>query len=207
MCHSVWTLPFAAAPLPWNNNRGLPQGMSTSVLLSELAVAPFLWRFSRVLEGISVFACVDDLNLVACSREEAIRACQLLREFEQDFSLRLSSTKTKVWTSDPRQADRFAQDTGFQTTDTLDALGGQWPLRKGSKPTCPKESDRLCKCVARLERARALQINPARLVHIISVGCLSLLDYINLPDHKPYVKVRTLVKERFWGYHRQLLRL
>ena len=36
----VWSLPFGAAPIPCPAARGLPQGMSTSVLLSELATSP-----------------------------------------------------------------------------------------------------------------------------------------------------------------------
>ena len=198
MCATgVWALPHKAAPLPWNNTRGLPQGMSTSVLFSELAIAPFLWRLSRVLEGISTVAYVDDINLVGNTKEEATRACQLLREFESDFSLRLSATKTKVWVSKPLLEESFAREVGFQSTNTLDALGGQWPLRTGVSPEFPKEAERLRTCVARLERARALQINPARLAHIVSAGCLSLVDYLNLPDHRPYLKVRALVKNVF----------
>ena len=36
----LWSLPHGAASVPYSNTRGLLQGMSTSVLLSELAISP-----------------------------------------------------------------------------------------------------------------------------------------------------------------------
>ena len=76
----------------------VPQGMSTSVLLSELAISP-LWRIARILPQVSILASVDDLNLVAGSREEFIGVIRLLWDFERDFMLELSIAKTKVWAS------------------------------------------------------------------------------------------------------------
>ena len=34
-----------------------------------------------------------------------------------------------------------------------------------------------------------------KLAQVINVGCLSLIDYVNLPDAKPYQRLRTAVKE------------
>ena len=193
----LWSLPLAAAPLPYCNNRGLPQGMSTSVLLSELAISPLLWRVARILPQVSVLAYVDDLNMIACSREELLRVIGLLWDFERDFKLELAIAKTKVWVTDRAQEDELRRNTGFETTSNLNALGGQWPIRQGTNPEYPKEVGRLDQCRARLERAKVLSINPARLAHIVSAGCLSLLDFVNHPDPRPYQRLRTLVKEAF----------
>ena len=77
----------------------------------------------------------------------------------------------------------------------LEALGAQWPLNRKSKPDYAKEMKRLDECHARLNRARLLPMSLARLAQVISVGCLSLLDYVNLPDVKPYTKLRAMVKD------------
>ena len=44
-------------------------------------------------------------------------------------------------------------------------------------------------CTKRLERARYLPIKPEKLVAVVSVGCLSLLDYVNTPSHLHYKQV------------------
>ena len=49
----------------------------------------------------------------------------------------------------------------------------------------------------RLNRARTLPLSPPKLALIVSTGCLSLLDFLNLPEPKPYLKLRSLVKDVF----------
>ena len=176
----VWRLPYNAAPVPFRSGRGLPQGMSTSVLLAELSVSPLLWRVSRGLPGVSIWAYVDDLNMIACQREELDRVVGYLREFEDDFSLSLSVAKTKVWSSEANLNDTLALQTGFGATDVLEALGAQWPVNRKAKPDFPKELKRLDECQARLRRVRVLPMSLGRVAQVISVGCLSLLDYVNL---------------------------
>ena len=109
----VWRLPHNAAPMPFRSGRGLPQGMSTSVLLAELAISPLVWRVSRGLPDVSIWAYVDDLNMITCQRDKLDRIVRYLREFEGDFSLSLSLAKTKVWTSDPSLNEAIALQTGF----------------------------------------------------------------------------------------------
>ena len=40
-----------------------------------------------------------------------------------------------------------------------------------------------------------MPVSLPRLAQFISMGCLSLLDFLNLPDHKPYSSLRTLIKQ------------
>ena len=49
----------------------------------------------------------------------------------------------------------------------------------------------------RLERARYLPIKPEKLVAIVSVGCLSLLDFINSSSHLHYKQASGAVKACF----------
>ena len=61
----------------------------------------------------------------------------------------------------------------------------------------PGEMKRLQECLRHLARARFLPLKPERLAPIISTGCLSLLDFVNLPTHLPYKPVASLVKACF----------
>ena len=194
----VWRLPFNAAPWPFCSTRGLPQGMAVSVLLEELEVSPLLWRVGRGVPGVTVVAYVDDLNLLAPTRSDLIRVTELLHEFKDDFSLSLSVAKTRVWASHSTRAHDLQRDTGFQATNVLDALGGQWQVSRGPQPTHDREVRRLDQCIMRLQRAKALPLPIPRLAQVISVGCLSLLDYLNLPDVKPY-ESQDYCQRSLWG--------
>ena len=175
MCSKgCWRLPYNALPCMFQNNRGLPPGMATSVLLSELHIAPLLWRISACWPLVSVFAYVD--------------------QFEEDFSLSLSVAKTKVLCTNVRHGEAFARESGLEVTHVLGALGAQWRVNTRGVPQHPKETQRLKECILRLQRARVVPLRLPRLALIISTGCLELLDFVNLPDPKPYGEVRTLVK-------------
>ena len=183
MCSvGVWRLPYNAVPMPFRNTRGLPQGMATSVLLSELAIAPLLWRVGSCWPMVSIYAYVDDLNFASASRDQLLVTVRFLRQFEEDFALSLSEAKMRVWSSNPREKHVIEAATGFQHTNVLDALGGQWALNRSASPTHPREKERLLECRRRLARARTLPSPLPKLAHFPSVGCLSLLDYVNLPE-------------------------
>ena len=191
----VWRLPFGAASWLFSSARGLPQGMSTSVLLAELAISPLSWRIHRVVPETAAIAYVDDLNLVAFQRHEMDMLVRLLRDFENDFDLQLSEAKTRVWASEGGRGIELQGAFGFQAANSLDALGAQWKVHRGSHPTYPKVHKRLDECIRRLSRTKALPLPIPRLAQIVSVGCLSLVEYLNLPEPQPYLKLRTLEKE------------
>ena len=65
----------------------------------------------------------------------------------------------------------------------------------GPKPKYDREHVRLGECVKRLARARTLPLPAPKLALTLSAGCLSLVDFLNLPDPKPYMRLRPLVKE------------
>ena len=193
----IWKLPFSAAPKPFGTPRGLPQGMASSVLLAELAIAPVLWRLTRAVQGLTVCAYVDDLNLVVDQRPNLSRTVQILREFEDHFSLSLSEAKTHVWASEESTHAGLQQETGFRVEKSVNALGAEWPTNRAAKLTSKKELARLEECSARLLRAKALPMPAPKLALIVSTGCLSLLDFVNLADPKPYLKLRSAVKDVF----------
>ena len=190
----IWRLPYNALALEFSNSRGLPQGMASSVLLSELAICPLLWRISRGMPHVEVMAYVDDLNFAATSKGDMMRTIELLREFEADFRLSMSQAKTHVWASEKRHARDLEQQSGFQATSVIQALGAEWPVAPGAKPLYEKEHARLDECIRRLQRARCLPVPLTKMAHFISVGCLSLLDFLNLPNPRPYLALRGWVK-------------
>ena len=131
-------------PKIFRNTRGLPQGMATSVLLSELAIAPLLWRVGTCWPMVTICAYVDDLNFASSSREQLLGTVQFLRQFEADFALSLSLWQnTRVWSSNPREKQVIEAATGFQHTNVLDALGGQWALNRSASPTHPREKGKV----------------------------------------------------------------
>ena len=96
--YGYWKLPFQGAPLFFRNTRGLPRELSTSVLLAEISVCPLLWRLSSALGGaVTLVACIDDIHVLSMSKDALVRALSIVKEFEQDFLLRLFLEKTKVW--------------------------------------------------------------------------------------------------------------
>ena len=192
---AVWRLPHNAVPTPFKHERGLPQGMASSVLMAELAIAPLLWKlFWRFGDSLLSVAYVDDLNFI-CSRAPLVSlVSDVLREYANDFFLSLSVMKSKVWSSREGQIPKLKRDTGLDATKVIEALGAQWIVCRGGKPDYAKELARYKDCESRLSRLQHLPLNPADLSVVISTGCLSKLDYINLPSHRPYQQLRTLAK-------------
>ena len=80
-------------------------------------------------------------------------------------------------------------------------LGAQWKLNRLAAPGS-KELARVDQCAMKLGRAKALPVILPKLAQFIGVGCLSLLDYVNLADVKPYAHLRSLVKEALGGQGR-----
>ena len=171
--------------------------MASSVLLAELAISPMLWRISRAIPEVNVCAYVDDVNVITETREHLERTVAYVKEFADHFTLSLSQAKTKLWASETAAHEHLQVELGFSVQRSFCALGGEWPTNRGVRPKYDKEHARLDECVRRLTRARTLPVPPPQLALILSAGCLSLVDFLNLPDPKPYVKLRPLVKEAF----------
>ena len=142
-------------------------------------------------------AYVGDLNVIAESRDHLVRVVAFVKECADHFTLSLSQAKTKLWASDEGAHEQLQVDLGFGVEKAFCALGREWPTNRGAKPKYDKEHARLAECVKRLVRARTLPIPAPKLALILSAGCLSLIDFVSLPDPKPYMRLRSLVKEAF----------
>ena len=134
----VWRLPYNGVPRQHTNERGLPQGLAGSVLLAGLAIAPLLWKIDRALQHhdeLAMVAYVDDKNVITGDMGALARVLEIMCEFEEALHLRLSKTKTRIWSSNPQ----IPINTGFEQTNVLDALGVQWPVNRFAKPIHTKE--------------------------------------------------------------------
>ena len=173
----VWRLPDNYPPEMFATSKGLPQGMASSVLLAELALCIVLWRLTRHDPTTQVWSYVDDLNLATDTMETLVEAITYLREFESDFHLTIANHKTSAWTNMRRQQQMLEEATGLSVQDHFLALGADWMLTKASRPMRNREHKRIQECMKRLDRARHLALKPEKLAPVISVGCLSLIDY------------------------------
>ena len=176
----AWKLPLGASPTLFKNNRGLSQGLSGSVLLAELCLAPLLFRLSLAVPELECVAYVDDLNLMSSSLQGLVRTLQIVSDYVAHFALSLSLLKTVIWCSVPSDAVVLAGEFGCSTTDSIQALGAQWPVTHKLSEPCAflKEAGRIDKCIMRLERLRVLPIHPIDKFALAATGCLSPLPIL-----------------------------
>ena len=113
LCHltQAWRLPFNGNPTLTKPQRGLPQGMSGSVLLAECTISPLIWRLHHSLSEPQhrtslMVGYVDDLYFMMGNEAALRRTLEILCEFERDFGLTIAAQKTHVWTTDPRATTR-----------------------------------------------------------------------------------------------------
>ena len=124
-------------------------------------------------------------------------ALSYVREFEHDFHLSIANDKTSAWTNARREKQILEEATGLNVNHHFSALGADWMLKKSAQPEHTRETKRIQECVRRLERARHLPIKPEKLSAIVSIGCLLLIDYVNLPNYRPYKQLSSPVKSCF----------
>ena len=175
------------------HERGLPQGLATSVVLSELCVAAFLWRLHHILQ-VTTICYVDDLTVVANSAQDLASAYDLLVQFTNHLSLSLAAAKTRFWGSFPTLLKLLADEKGVEHTDVVSALGLQWSLRPGVTNLHTKEMARIHSCRERLKRLAHLPASLSVKIQAVITGCLSLLVYSVLPEPKHASGLRVSVR-------------
>ena len=176
----MWRLPFQASSPPMASSRGLPQGLCSSVLLSELFLSTLIRRLNHV-EGLETIGYVDDISIVTTSEQSLRVAFRLVREFETDFEVSISREKCALWGSEDRSLGALSLEWAIPMTDAIHALGMEWPL-KGTRPDFKKENDRLAKAKQRMVRLRHVSSAFGAKWQALNVGCLALTDYAAPPS-------------------------
>ena len=188
-----WRLPLSEVGPFFKVQRGVPQALSASVLLSECFLAGFIWRLHHITK-IKVVAYIDDIYLVATSPEMLDQSLSLLQEFQEDFGLSVSREKTFLWGSEHSTLVPLAEKWGYFVRDTVVSLGTEWALHPSVKCSYDKEQKRLETARARL--ARLVHLASPMLVKAAAIltGCLSLLDYSIPFKNVPIKKLRNNVR-------------
>ena len=161
--------------------RGLPQGLASSVILSELFLSVLLRRLHACVDIDSV-CYMDDLTLVADTQEKLVDAMRILWDFSFDFSLDISGDKSFLWGSRPDRLQVIAAQWGIGVRDSLCALGMEWAISKHVTPEYAKERSRMREVEERLERACHIPSPIVVKTQLIAMGCLSPLAFSPCPD-------------------------
>ena len=171
-----WRLPLHEVGPMIKIARGLPQGLSASVLYAEVFTSLFLWRLSTTTDVESV-AYVEHITLIATSPESLNTALRQLMGFEATFCLDVSLLKTHLWGSQLPSLVGIAESWGFSVKESVEVLGHEWALYPTSKCRHEKGLKRLDRALDRLQRLSHLLAPLTVKSHAILAGCLSLLDH------------------------------
>ena len=195
LCHSksVWKLPGNMVNPVVQAQRGLPQGMASSVLLAELVIA-CLVRKIHWCAHCHTIVYVDDINVVAFSLEDLRRCLEVVIDFVHTFCLSLSIMKSVLWGTDHDGLKQLEDAFGIQLVHTLEAFGATWQLRQNSNTEYKKEGNRILKVRERLLRVQHLPAHPSIRAMVTSSTALSPLDYLSLPNKKPLHSLRMQVR-------------
>ena len=117
-----WRLPDSATTSPQPRARGLPQGMSGSVLLSEVFTSCVLWKIERTTIGTEVIGYVDDLTLISSSPHMFLSIIDTLKKFEEDFELDINVLKICLWGTDGPFLKGVAEKYGFTVSSSFVAV-------------------------------------------------------------------------------------
>ena len=171
-----WRLPLHECGMIFKVRRGVPQGLSASVLLAEVFLSMYLWRLS-LSAPVEIVAYVDDLTVIAHSPAHLALAIRQLRDFESIFCLNVSELKTFLWGHCLRDVVEIAEDNGVSVAESVVSLGTEWALYPTSKCSYSKPCSRIDKALERLRRLSHLMAPLIVKMRACQTGCLSLIDY------------------------------
>ena len=178
-----WRLPCQSVSPLIRNTRGLPQGLSTSVLLAETLVSLLMRRLVSIPDLDSVLY-VDDVTLAVKTKASYLLLLSEVLFFAESFSLTLSGDKSVIWGTEELELQNIAREQGFTYARQVTALGAEWATHPKPVMKFTKEHARLAKLRDRLLRMSHLPASLSLKLQTLSVGILSLLDFIGFPDAK-----------------------
>ena len=81
---------------------------------------------------------VDDISVVTQDEPTLVRAIQIVKEFQDDFQVPVSSSKPSLWGNDLAGLQRASSWAGHPVREVISALGMVWALT-GKKTEYKKE--------------------------------------------------------------------
>ena len=187
-----WRLPQHATCPPFRLGRGIPQGLSASVLLGEIFLCALIWKAHWA--GATIIGYVDDLHLLSTDRQVFIRTLQILDEFLEVFALQLNMGKSSLWGTDKQDLDRLSAHLGIPHASVLSSLGLTFPLTQDPLDSSA-DLDKLTPLFDKLRRIEHLPASAGVKRGAIAVGVLSTLDYGGPVSPKHVMPLRLAVKK------------
>ena len=197
---AVWRLPSNVLNQTTVAERGLPQGMASSVLLAELNVACLVRKLHCAVECHTIVY-VDDINVVTHSLPNLQRCLDVVLDFIAVFRLSLSIMKSALWGTDHHGLKCLESTHGIKPVHVVEAFGATWQLKRGESVVFKKEEERISRVRERLLRVQHLPTHPYIRALVTSSTALSPLDYVSLPGKKMLHSLRSHVRAAIGGRH------
>ena len=188
-----WRLPHGAASTPYAHDRGIPQGLSTSVFASEIFVSILCWKLQKCSSS-TIIGYVDDLTLCSGSCGDFLRVLGILERFVSDFALQMNSLKSSLWGTNTDALQEISREKGFALVDRVTALGAEWALTKKNAHH-RKKMTRIELTKDTLRRLKILHVHPWVKINAISTGCLAAIDFALPPCVADLRSLRMCVKQ------------
>ena len=196
----AWRLPQNFVVPLQKRGRGLPQGLSASVLASELVISLLVWKIDRLVRKWAV-CYVDDLNFTTKDAETLVHILRIIFRFVEDLKVNLSCAKSCLWGTDRNALHAISREWGVPVADSFTTLGVEWSTNSMASPVYKKETQRIKEAELRLARLQHLPSSLSVKEHVASVGILTLLDYHPSPCVSLYLPLRSQVKRVFNCVH------
>ena len=196
----AWRLPLNAVAPFVSRQRGLPQGLASSVLSSELFLSVFLWRLHKIWH-LCAICYVDDLNLIAQDGQTLRGILRELFGFASDFSLQIAPDKCCVWGTNVKELQEIGKEWGIPYKSSFVTLGTEWATSRSAKPAYVKEAMRMEEALRRLARLQHLPTTLILKAQATSVGILSLTDFSPPPCGLSYKSLRSAIKKTLGCLH------
>ena len=197
---SVWRLPHNMTNPSMTAERGLPQGLATSVLLAEVIVSALVHKL-HMCAHCATIVYVDDINVITHTLDAARRCLEVVLDFVHSLHLSLSIAKSALWGTDQDGLEQLKSFSGIKPTSHLEAFGASWQLREGRGYVYRKEHARMLRVRERLLRVKHLPAHPSVRAAVASTTALSPLDYISVPVKGPLHSLRTHVRAAIGARH------
>ena len=191
---SIWKLPSNVVNPVVASERGLPQGMASSVLLAELNVACLVKKLHACLPRVTIVY-VDDINVIAFSLADARKSLEIVVDFVRTFRLSLSLMKSALWGNDWAGLRALEATYGISPVHSLEALGATWQLTPRHKMEYIKEDARIRRVCERLLRISHLPAHVNVKAQVTSSTALAILDFLATSLKRHLQPLRHLVRK------------
>ena len=191
---AVWRLPRNAPNTPIKNDKGMSQGLSASIVFSEVVMAALVRKLHLAIPCDTI-GYIDDLHVITNTIGSLVTAYRVVQSYTHTLCLQLSTAKSGLWGTRPHHLAELSEESGMPIVTTITALGGQWQVTKGPKPPFQIDQARVKAVEERLMRVSHLPSHPTIRAQAVGVACLPKIDYLPAPCPAMYKPLRAKVRK------------